>query len=346
MTSARTTVPLAKYTTLRLGGNADGLIRAETAEAAADAVRTLDAERTPVLVLGGGSNLVIADIGFEGTAVLMANTGWRFKDGLLTVEAGTDFDELVAYTVAEGLAGIETLSGIPGLVGATPIQNVGAYGTEIAESLVSVDLLDRASGQTRTVPAEELGLAYRTSVLKNTDRAVVLRVRLRLTEGGLSTPIRYAELARRLGVAQGERAPLAEVREAVLELRRGKGMVLDPLDHDTWSAGSFFTNPVVSGEFAEELAARFDEGSMPRYPAEDGVKLSAAWLIQSAGFGKGHEGPGGRVALSGKHVLALTNRGEASTADLLALAREVRDGVAEAFGVWLRNEPVLLGCEL
>nr|WP_197285169.1 UDP-N-acetylmuramate dehydrogenase [Sciscionella sp. SE31] len=346
VTSARTTTPLAGYTTLRLGGTANRIVRAETAEDVVEAVRSLDAAGQRLLVLGGGSNLVIADAGFDGTVVALANTGSRIEEGLVTVEAGTPFDEFVAWTVAEGRGGVETLSGIPGLAGATPIQNVGAYGSEIAETLVSVDLYERSSGQVRTVPAAELGLAYRTSLLKNTDRAVVLRVRLRLSADGLSGPIRYAELARALGVEQGQRVPLADARSAVLELRRGKGMVLDPEDHDTWSAGSFFTNPIVSEDQADAVLERSSAESMPRYPAEGGVKLSAAWLIQSAGFGKGHPGPGGRVALSGKHVLALTNRGGASTEDLLVLAREVRDGVLEAFGVRLHNEPVFVGCEL
>ncbi|HWE88092.1 MAG TPA: UDP-N-acetylmuramate dehydrogenase, partial [Pseudonocardiaceae bacterium] len=250
------------------------------------------------------------------------------------------------------LGGLECLSGVPGLVGATPVQNVGAYGVEVADALVSVDLLDRRSGQVRTVRAEALGLGYRMSVLKGNETAVVLRVRLVLTDGGQSAPIRYAELARTLGVEPGDRVPVADARAAVLELRRRKGMVLDPADHDTWSAGSFFTNPVLREAELPALHARIADRlgtdvSMPTYPAGPGrIKLSAAWLIERAGFHRGRTGPGGRVALSGKHTLALTNRGEASTGDLLALAGEVRDGVHAAFGVTLHPEPVLVGCAL
>jgi UDP-N-acetylmuramate dehydrogenase len=353
----RTGVPLAGYTTLRLGGPAARFVRAERSVDLVEAVRSADADGEPLLVLGGGSNLVIADEGFAGAAVRVATTGCgydRLGDGQvqLTVEAGMDWDETVVRTVADGLGGLECLSGIPGLVGATPVQNVGAYGVEVAERLVSVDLLDRRSGQVRTVAAEELRLGYRTSVLKGTDSAVVLRVRFLLGDGGMSAPIRYAELARVLGVRSGERVPVAEARAAVLELRRSKGMVLDAADHDTWSAGSFFTNPVlpdvelaaVRGLVAARLGA---DVVLPTYPADPGrTKLSAAWLIERAGFGKGHQGPGGRVSLSTKHTLALTNRGEARTADLLALAAEVRDGVRAAFGVTLHPEPVLVGCSL
>lgn len=321
-------------------------MRAETAEEVTEAVRSADAAGEPVLMLGGGSNLVVADEGFAGTVVRLANTGIGVDGELVTVEAGTVFDDLVAHSVDTGFGGIEALSGIPGLVGAVPMQNVGAYGMEIAETLVDVDLLDRSSGQVRTVPAERLGLAYRTSVLKGNDRAVVLRIRLRLRAGRESAPVRYAELARTLGVTQGDRVPVADARAAVLELRRGKGMVLDETDHDTWSAGSFFTNPVVSEPDAEKVQAAAGVAEMPRYPAAGGVKLSAAWLIDKTGFGKGYAGPGGRVALSGKHTLALTNRGGAHTSDLLELARTIRDGVYAKFGVELRNEPVLVGCAL
>jgi len=353
----RVGVPLAGYTTLRLGGPAARLISVPTTTELVDAVRTADAAGEPVLVLGGGSNLVIADAGFDGTVVRIATGGYRrdeVDDGGVdvTAEAGEGWDDLVARAVDEELGGLECLSGIPGLVGATPVQNVGAYGVEIAEVLVSIDLLDRASGQVRTVPAGDLGLAYRTSRLKGTESAVVLRVRLRLRPGGRSAPIRYRELAALLGVFLGERVPVADARAAVLELRRGKGMVLDDADHDTWSAGSFFTNPVVADhrlpEVQECVARRLgDEFTMPTYPATPGhTKLSAAWLIERAGFGRGHAGPGGRVAVSDKHTLALTNRGSGSTGDLLALAREVQDGVRAAFGVCLHPEPVFVGCTL
>ena len=356
-TKVRTAVPLSGYTTLRLGGPAARFLEPARAEDVADAIRAADREGEPLLVLGGGSNLVIADSGFPGTVVRVANRGIGFDAGpggrvQLTVEAGEDWDAVVAHTVAAGLGGLECLSGIPGLVGATPVQNVGAYGVEVAQLLISVDLLDRASGEIRTLRTDELGLAYRTSILKNTDRAVVLRVRFELTDDGQSAPIRYTELARALGVRQGSRVPVADAREAVLKLRRGKGMVLDPTDHDTWSVGSFFTNPIVAAADLPDVLARIaarvgPDTPVPQYPAGPGaIKLSAAWLIERAGFAKGYAGPGGRVALSGKHTLALANLGTASTADLLTLAREVRDGVLAAFGVELRPEPVLVGCVL
>jgi UDP-N-acetylmuramate dehydrogenase len=316
-------------------------------------VRAADAEGEPLLVLGGGSNVLVADEGFEGTVVHIASKGIGVDctaagSVQLTAEAGENWDSVVAHTVSAGLGGIECLSGIPGLVGATPVQNVGAYGVEVSEVLVSVDLLDRESGEVRTLTPDQLGLAYRTSVLKGTDRAVVLRVRFQLADTGLSAPIRYAELANTLGVAPGERVPVDRVRQSVLDLRRGKGMVLDPDDHDTWSAGSFFTNPVLAEPELSETLARIrahvgPDVKIPQYP---GGKLSAAWLIERAGFAKGYPGRGNRVALSHSHTLALTNRGGATTDDLLALAREVRDGVYSVFGVNLIAEPVLVGCEL
>ncbi|MFR9730341.1 UDP-N-acetylmuramate dehydrogenase [Saccharopolyspora sp. MS10] len=348
--------PLSGHTTLRLGGPATEFVSAEHPDQLAELVRESDATGQRVLVLGGGSNLVVADEGFDGRVVRIATRGRRYDivDGFvqLTVEAGEDWDVVVADTVHQGLGNLECLSGIPGLTGATPVQNVGAYGVEISEMLVSVDLLDRHSGRIRTVLADDLGLVYRGSVLKHTADAVVLRARYLLRDGGQSAPIRYAELARELGVQPGARVDVAEVREAVLRLRRAKGMVLDPEDHDTWSAGSFFTNPVVDADelpgVLELIAAHAGpDVKVPQYPAAGGrTKLSAAWLIDRAGFGKGHSGPGGRTALSGKHTLALTNRGAASTEDLLALAREVRDGVSSTFGVSLAPEPVLVDCSL
>jgi UDP-N-acetylmuramate dehydrogenase len=336
---------LAPLTTLRLGGPARRLVDADSADAVVDAVRAADTAGDPMLLLGGGSNVVIADEGWPGTVVRVTSAGRSVQhraDGtvLLTVEAGEDWDGVVAGCVADGLGGLECLSGIPGRTGATPVQNVGAYGVEIAEMLVDVDLYDRRAGAVREhVPAAELGLGYRTSTLKGRDDAVVLRVRFALPGGGRSAPIRYPELARALGVEPGARVPAAAAREAVLGLRRGKGMVLDNADHDTWSAGSFFTNPVLSDTEGPADA--------PRWPAGPGLaKIPAAWLIERAGFRRGHAGPGGRVALSDKHVLALTNRGAATTADLLALAREVQVRVRERCGVELLPEPVLVGCRI
>lgn len=350
--SARDAVALAPFTTLRLGGAARRYVETSTAQACVDAVRAADAAGEPLLLLAGGSNLVVGDSGFDGTAVRMASTGFQIDGtGVLHAAAGEDWDTVVARTVVAGYGGLECLSGIPGSVGATPVQNVGAYGVELSDLLRDVDLYDRRRGVVRTVPASELGLGYRTSVLKGTDAAVVLEIRLALRRDGRSAPIRYPELARALDVEPGTRVPAALARDAVLDLRRGKGMVLDLADHDTWSAGSFFTNPVLDAAHVAVVLERIrsrvgPEVAVPQYPSGGRTKLSAAWLIERAGFTRGHPGPGGRVALSGKHTLALTNRGGACTEDLLALAREIRDGVAGYFGVTLVPEPVLVNCTL
>jgi UDP-N-acetylmuramate dehydrogenase len=299
-----------------------------------------------VLVLGGGSNLVVADEGFAGTVVEVATRGVApdvdesvsCGGAMVTVAAGESWDDLVALAVQKEWAGTEALSGIPGSVGATPIQNVGAYGQEVSQTIATVRVWDRKLRGLRTFANADCGFGYRTSRFKaDPGRHVVLSVTFQFRQGALGGPIAYAELARALGVELGQRATLADVRRAVLGLRTGKGMVLDPADHDTWSAGSFFTNPVVAADAVPEGA--------PAWPQPDGaVKTSAAWLIERSGFTKGHGND--RVALSGKHTLALTNRGGASTADLLALAREVRDGVEARFGIRLVNEPVLVGCSL
>ena len=383
-------------------------------------VRAADERGEPLLVLGGGSNLVVADEGFPGTVVHVATKGIDGAAGgdgpggggpgvhgpgvhgpgvhgqsqepvELTVAAGEDWDGLVAVCVGENLAGLECLSGIPGRAGATPIQNVGAYGQEVAERIISVRVYDRQRRVVADLASGACGFGYRTSAFKRslhaapaagglaavTGRYVVLSVRFRLIPDRLSTPVRYAELARALGIAEGDRAPLADVRSAVLGLRRGKGMVLDPSDPDTRSVGSFFVNPVLDQEqfAALEHAAHAVAGAgtqVPSYPAGDGrVKVSAAWLIERAGFRKGYPGPGARAGAAGagstgagstgagstgtgtggarissKHTLALVNPGGATAAELLALAREVREGVREAFGVELASEPVLVGAGL
>ena len=345
MAPVETQTALAEHTTLRLGGPARAFVVAETTSALLAAVR---AAEEPVLLLGGGSNLVVGDGGFDGTVVKIATTGWHVDGDSVEVAAGQNWDEFVAAMVGEGHGGLECLSGIPGSVGATPIQNVGAYGCEVADLLTSIDCYDRRSGEVRTMTAGELGFAYRTSILKGTEAGIVLSVRFKLRPDGLSAPVTYAELARTLGVDPGARVPAADARDAVLALRRGKGMVLDPADHDTWSAGSFFTNPIVPEADLPDVLARIGsvvDAPVPQYPAAGGVKLSAAWLIERAGFGKGYPGSG-RVSLSGKHTLALTNRGGATTAELLALAREVRDGVRTRFGVTLHPEPLLINCAL
>lgn len=342
-------VLLSDHTTLRLGGPADRLLLARTGEELVEAVREADAAGTPVLVVGGGSNLVVSDEGFRGLVVKVVGGGARSEGDAcggdwVTVAAGEPWDAFVAGCVEAGQVGVEALSGIPGTVGATPIQNVGAYGQEVSQTIAQVRTWDRVERAYRTFANADCGFGYRTSRFKQErydafgGRYLVLDVTFQLKTGTLSAPIGYAELARTLGVEVGERAPLAQVREAVLHLRGGKGMVLDADDRDTWSAGSFFTNPVVD-------AARVPAGA-PAYPQPDGtVKTSAAWLIEHAGFGKGHPG-NGRATLSTKHTLALTNRGGATTAELLALAREIRDGVEKEFGIRLVNEPLLVGVEL
>jgi UDP-N-acetylmuramate dehydrogenase len=326
------------------------------------AVRSADQRGEPVLVLGGGSNVVVADEGFPGTVIRVATRGItttradpELGDGaVMTVAAGEDWDAVVARCAGEGLAGLECLSGIPGLAGATPIQNVGAYGQEVADTITAVRAYDRQRHGVVEIPAGACGFAYRTSGFKRaTGRFVVLAVTFRLSHGPLSGPIRYPELATTLGVAPGERVPLGEARSAVLKLRARKGMVIDAGDPDSRSAGSFFTNPVLtSADFAavEERARRACglDTRVPRFPAGDGqVKVPAAWLIERAGFPKGYRlagGPPGAAArISAKHTLALVNPGGATAAGLLALAREIRDGVRVTFGVTLVIEPVLVG---
>ncbi len=324
--------PLADLTTLRLGGPADRLVEARTEAELVEAVRAGAA-----LVLAGGSNVVIADEGVPGTVVLVRTRGIERDGERLTVAAGEDWDPVVARCVAEGLQGFECLSGIPGSAGATPIQNVGAYGQDVSETVEWVRVYDREAGEVRTMAAAECGFDYRTSVFKHRDRHVVLAVGYRLRESRDSGPLRYAELARRLDVPIGGRAPLADVREAVLALRRGKGMVIDPADPDSVSAGSFFTNPILAPDRFAALP-----GDPPAFPEPDGrIKTSAAWLIERSGFGRGHGD--GRVGISGKHTLALVNRGGATTAELVALARGIAAGVRETFGVELVPEPVLVG---
>jgi UDP-N-acetylmuramate dehydrogenase len=345
--------PLAPLTTFRLGGPARRLVTATTDDEVVETVRAADAAGEPLLLIGGGSNLVIGDKGFDGTALHIATTGHTLHGTRLDAAAGEVWSDLVSTTVLEfGLAGTEFLAGIPGSVGATPVQNVGAYGSEVAQTITEVVAYDRLAGATVTLSNADCRFSYRHSVFKaDPERYVVLRVRFELEDAqGRSTPVRYAEVARSLGVEQGERTGLRTARETVLKLRAGKGMVLDPEDHDTWSAGSFFTNPILDPEQQAAFLARVGErlgpdAQPPLFPTPDGSgKTSAAWLIDKAGFGKGYGS--GPARLSGKHTLALTNRGEATTEDLLALAREVRDGVHAAFGVTLVNEPVLVGVEL
>ena len=353
-------VSLAPLTTLRVGPVARRVITCTNTEQVVVAVRQLDAEARRLggslpLVLAGGSNVVIAETATDLSVIRLANQKISFVGNIVRAEAGVVWDDLVERTVAAGLGGLECLSGIPGSVGATPVQNVGAYGVEVADTITRVRLLDRRSGVVSWVTAAQLGFGYRTSVLKHGAGgvrlpAVVVEVEFTLDASGRSAPLRYGELAAALEVRTGERADPTVVREAVLALRASKGMVLDADDHDTWSVGSFFTNPVVKTEFYHQLAARLvDQGvdSVPHYPAPDGVKLAAGWLVERAGFSKGYPSiPTAVCRLSTKHALAVTNRGGASAADVLALARSVRDGVRAVFAVTLEPEPVLVGCTL
>ncbi|MGY2078371.1 UDP-N-acetylmuramate dehydrogenase [Modestobacter sp. SYSU DS0657] len=331
----------AELTTLGVGGPIDRLVEVTTREELVAAVRDADDAGRPLLVLGGGSNLIGPDAGWPGDVVLVRTRGVARRDAgeqvELEVEAGEPWDDLVAATVAQELAGLEALSGIPGSTGATPVQNVGAYGQEVAALITSVRTWDRAARAERVFGPEECGFAYRDSRFKAQPGAhVVLAVTFALRPSAHSGAVSYAELARTLGVELGETAPLTAVREAVLGLRRGKGMVWDPADPDTRSAGSFFTNPIVP------VAAAVP--GCPSWPAGIGadgaeqVKLSAAWLVQSAGFGKGTRD--GRVGTSPRHSLALTTEPGATSAELMAFAGRVVDAVRDRFGVTLVPEPV------
>jgi UDP-N-acetylmuramate dehydrogenase len=341
-------VSLAPLTTLRVGPVASRVITCTSTEQVVAAVRHVDAEtgRGPLLVLAGGSNVVIADTLTDLTVIRLAANNISVQGNVVRAEAGAVWDDVVVAAIDAGLGGLECMSGIPGSAGATPVQNVGAYGAEVADTITRVRLLDRRSGEERWAPADQLGFGYRTSVLKHSDAATVLEVEFTLVASGRSAPLRYGELVTALDAAAGERADPAAVRAAVLKLRARKGMVLDPADHDTWSVGSFFTNPVVTQQRFQSIADGTDR-PVPNYPAPDGVKLAAGWLVEHAGFGKGYpDDATARCGLSTKHALALTNRGEASAADVVALARTVRDGVRDVFGVTLLPEPVLVGCSL
>jgi UDP-N-acetylmuramate dehydrogenase len=336
-------VALAPLTTLRVGPVARRLITARSTE------QLVAALRAPIgrdaLILAGGSNVVLADDMADLTVIRVANSEITVRDGIVRVEAGANWDDVVVTALAHGLGGLECLSGIPGSAGATPVQNVGAYGAEVADTIRRVRLFDRRTDRDGWVSPQDMAFGYRTSVLKHSDHAVVLEVEFALDVEGRSAPLRYGELARALGVEPGGRADPVAVREAVLALRSGKGMVLDEPDRDTWSVGSFFTNPVVSAADYERVVATVD-GPVPSYPAADGVKLAAGWLVEHAGFGKGYPGADAPARLSTKHALAVTNRGEATTEDVIALARAVRDGVRSAFGIELTPEPTLVGCRL
>jgi UDP-N-acetylmuramate dehydrogenase len=360
---------LAELTTIRVGGPATRLVEAVTSDELIDAVRAAWASGDDWLLLGGGSNVLIADEGFDGTVIRVASRGVESSvtaDGVrLRVRAGEPWDAVVAATVESGWSGIEALSGIPGSAGAAPIQNIGAYGQELSDTLVSIEFLDYLSGELLTLSAAELELDYRTSSLKQGRVGLVVSIDLTLTEAtdGHSAPIAYDQLATALGVAMGTSTPLATVRKKVLELRASKGMVLDPGDPDSVSCGSFFTNPIVSENFARGLPAE-----APRWPMEPDphdtsvplgsepappqrgtdfrVKLSAAWLIERAGIRRGFALPGSKAAISSKHTLAIVNTGGATAVEVSSLARYVQTRVYSEFGVRLQPEPVFVGVQL
>jgi UDP-N-acetylmuramate dehydrogenase len=324
-------VRLAGLTTLGVGGIADRVIEVEDAGELVAAVRDADEAGRPLLLLGGGSNVVAPDDGWDGDVVAVRTRGIERTSGRLLVQAGEPWDDVVAHAVDHRLAGIEALSGIPGSTGATPVQNVGAYGQEVAQTITAVRVYDRAEKTGHTLTPAECGFAYRDSRLKREPgRFVVLEVTFDLAESTMSRPVGYAELARALGVGIGDTAPLPAVRSAVIGLRRGKGMVLDPADPDSRSAGSFFTNPIVPADRAVDRC--------PSWPAGDGqVKLSAAWLVEHAGFGRGTRD--GHVGTSSRHSLALTTEPGATAAELLAFADRIVATVQETFGVTLEREP-------
>lgn len=376
MTSPR----LAELTTLRVGGPAERLVAPETTEGLVAELRDLWRRGEDWLLLGGGSNLLVGDGEVSGTVVRVVTRGVRFAEPapgpagertvLVSAAAGEQWDALVAETVQRGLTGIEALSGIPGSVGAAPVQNIGAYGQELSDVLVDVTFLDYLADAPVTLTAAELELGYRRSALKGGRLGAVLEVTLALSAG--RAPVRYAQLAAALGVEPGSDVEPARIRESVLTLRRSKGMVLDPADPDSVSAGSFFTNPIVSEAFARQLpddAPRFPVAASPepadvvipldeagtvgetlheglRDPREREVKLSAAWLIERSGIARGFRLPGSRAAVSSKHTLALVNTGDATAEEIAQLARYLQSRVAAEFGVLLQPEPVRVGVDL
>lgn len=332
---------LAELTTMRLGGPAGEYAAARTTRDLIALIRQADAGGRPVLVMGGGSNLVVGDQGFDGLVVQVATAGLRIDGEQVTVEAGVEWDTVVTTCLDAGLAGLEALSGIPGSTGGTPVQNVGAYGTLTSDLLSSLTVYDRASGTIEQWTPDRCGFgSHRQSVFKHTNRYVVLDVTFELPRSTRSRPIHYVGLAERLGIALGATAPTKEIRDAVLALRSERGMILDAADHDTWSVGSFFINPVLT---SVPDSAR----DCPRYPDPAGIKLSAAWLIDHAGFprGYGHDWGHGTVALSSKHALAVTNRGNATTADVMKFAAHIQEGVEQRFDIRLGPECDLVNCK-
>ena len=335
---------LRNYTSLRVGGPAKNFVDAHNESEIIAAIEA--AGDTPVLIIGGGTNILVADSGFDGTVIRITNHALKSEvdacsGATLTIGAGENWDDFVKTTLERGFAGLETLSGIPGSVGAAPIQNIGAYGHEVSEFITRVRTYDRQKKEIKTFTNLECEFEYRNSHFKShPGRYVILDVQFNLRQGEITTPITYSELATKLGIEVGEKAPVAETRKAVLELRAMKGMLLNKTDRDSWSAGSFFTNPIVSAEVAAKLPA-----DAPKWPTSDGrVKTSAAWLIENSGIHKGDAHGGARV--STKHVLALTNAGNATANDILELAHVAKEKVYEKFGITLETEVNLVGVTL
>jgi UDP-N-acetylmuramate dehydrogenase len=334
------TVTFADLTTMRLGGPVREFVVPKISPDVVEAVREVDSRGEPLLVMGGGSNLVVGDVGWDGTVVKVASTELEVRDDRIIAAAGVDWDRVVETSIREGLAGLEALSGIPGSVGGTPVQNVGAFGTLTSDLLESISVYDRETGRLEKWPPERCGFgSHRQSVFKHSDRWVVVDVTFKLRRSDRSKPIEYAELASRLGIETGGTANVSDVRDTVLTMRREKRMVLDPDDHDTWSVGSFFINPVLA-EVPPRAAA------CPQYYDVKGVKLSAGWLIHRAGFppGYGYNWGTGTVTLSSKHALAVTNRGGATTAEVMGFAAHIREGVEAVFDIRLGPECDLVNC--
>ncbi|MDA2962287.1 MAG: UDP-N-acetylmuramate dehydrogenase [Actinomycetota bacterium] len=335
---------LSKYTSLRVGGPAREIVHVASESAIIAAIEA--AGDSPILIMGGGTNVLIADNGFDGTVIHIANNSVESEidacsGATLTIGAGENWDSLVQSSIDHGFAGLETLSGIPGTVGAAPIQNIGAYGHEVSEFITRVRTYDRENKAIRTFTNSECEFSYRNSYFKaHPGRYVVLNVVFQLRIGQMSAPITYLELAKKLQIEIGDKVSILDCRAGVLELRAGKGMLLSAQDHDSWSAGSFFTNPIISQQAADELP-----NAAPKWPLHDGrVKVSAAWLIENSGVHKGDEIGGARI--STKHVLAVTNSGTATAADIAALAKRARDHVQKAFGITLIAEVKLIGVEI
>jgi len=335
---------LSKYTSFRVGGPAQKIVQVSTETEIIAAIE--EAGESPVLIMGAGTNVLIADKGFDGTVIRISNNSVQSEvdacsGATLTIGAGEDWDTFVQTTIDRGYAGLETLSGIPGTVGAAPIQNIGAYGHEVSEFITRVRTYDRQEKVVKTFTNAQCEFTYRNSYFKaHPGRYVVLDVQFQIRIGEMSDPITYVELAKKLGIDPGDRATVRATRAAVLELRASKGMLLSPDDHDSWSAGSFFTNPIVTQQQADTLP-----NAAPKWPLNDGrVKISAAWLIENSGTHKGDEIGGARV--STKHVLALSNSGNATAADIAELAKRARNQVKEVFGITLEAEVNLIGVEI